>query len=188
MRLTFYPMVNMVIATITHVLLCLLFVKKYDMGIIGLAIAHSIKDCVLLFLTVVYSWNSEKVKNAFAPLDIETFRGWYEYLRIAINAMVMLCSEEWAFEINSILAGILGVVELAAMTVVCSFTSLLFMVALGIQESTCALIGNCIGANNVPLAKRFYNMISKFTITLVCILSFVTFLTSGKIAQLFTQD
>ena len=132
MRLTFYPLVIMVIATTIHVLLCLLFVKYLDLDIIGLAIAHSVKDCLLFILTVLYSWNSEKVKNAFAPLDSETFRGWYDYLRISLPALCMICSEEWAFEINSILAGILGVVELAAMTVVCSFTSLLFMLALGV--------------------------------------------------------
>ena len=59
MRLTFYPLVIMVIATTIHVLLCLLFVKYLDLDIIGLAIAHSLKDCLLFILTVLYSWNSE---------------------------------------------------------------------------------------------------------------------------------
>ena len=44
------------------------------------------------------------------------------------------------------------------------------MIAMGIQETTVALIGNSIGANNVALAKRFFWLIFKMTACLVGIL------------------
>ena len=45
------------------------------------------------------------------------------------------------------------------------------MISLGIQEATCGIIGNCIGAHNVPLAKRFFSVITKFTMATIMVLS-----------------
>ena len=73
------------------------------------------------------------------------------------------------------MAGILGVVELASITVIFSFRVSLFSFAHGIEEGSSALIGNCIGANNVPLAKRFYSLISVITVGMIVPLSLITF-------------
>ena len=109
-------------------------------------------------------------------------------MKLSIPSTVMMCAEWWAFEILSILAGILGVVELASQTINFNMIALLFMIPLGIQEATCAIIGNCIGANNVPLAKRFFSMINKIITVAVLIISVVTFLAREQIAACFTGD
>ena len=63
-------------------------------------------------------------------------------MKLSIPSTVMMCAEWWAFEILSILAGILGVVELASQTINFNMIALLFMIPLGIQEAACAIIGN----------------------------------------------
>jgi len=88
----------------------------------------------------------------------------------------MLCSEWWAFEVLVILAGILGVLELAALTICLNVHALLFRVPLGITEATGALLGNSVGANNVPLAKRFTALIFKVASTTMLVLSLLTVL------------
>ena len=174
MRITFFPMVAMILTTILHILLCLLFVFYFEMGLIGLAVAVSIKDFVLMVLTSLYCYTEPNVYKVMVPFDKEAFRGWGEYLAISIPAAVMICSEYYAFEYITLAAGTLGVVELASIATVYSYSTLLFMIALGIQEGTCTLIGNCIGANNVPLAKRFYYLIAKITTAVVLLLSLIT--------------
>ena len=81
----------------------------------------------------------------------------------------MICSEWWAFEVLTVFAGIIGVTELATQTILITLVATIFMVPLGIQEATGGIIGNCIGAGNVELARRFFSIISKFT-TIVVIL------------------
>ena len=66
--------------------------------------------------------------------------------------------------------------------------AILFMVPLGIQEATGALIGNAIGANNVPLARRFFSLTFKFTATLVVLMAVLTILLRHPIAKIFTTD
>ena len=54
----------------------------------------------------------------------------------------------------------MGVQDLAAITIFDEITAMLFMFPLGFQEATCSIIGNCIGANNVPLARNFFKFIT----------------------------
>ena len=122
------------------------------------------------------------------PIDIEAFRGWRPYLQISLPATLMICKEWWAFEILTVLAGVLGVTELASQTVVMTVSALLFMVPLGLQEASCSIIGNCTGANNIPLAKRFYALITKITLGIVFVMCLLTGLFRYQIVTLFVTD
>ena len=62
------------------------------------------------------------------------------------------------------------------------------MIVLGIQEGTCTLIGNCIGANNVPLAKRFYSLIAKIVTVVVIFIFLITFFCRKQLVAVFTSD
>ena len=62
------------------------------------------------------------------------------------------------------------------------------MVPLGIQEAVCSLVGNCIGANNVPLAKRFFSFTMKVTIALILMIVITTVLARRQLAMVFTDD
>ena len=62
------------------------------------------------------------------------------------------------------------------------------MIPLGIQEAACAVVGNCIGANNVPLAKRFFCQIIIVVVCSIFIVFSVLFFLREKIAKLLTDD
>ena len=132
MRITLVPMIAMIVATFVHILLCFLFIHGLEMDIIGLAIASSIKDAVLLCTVMVYGCCSSKINIALVPINMDALRGWREYLKVSLPSTIMICSEWWAFEILTVLAGTLGVAELASMTIVTGISASLFMVPLGI--------------------------------------------------------
>ena len=100
----------------------------------------------------------------------------------------MICAEWWSFELMVILSGILGVVEQAANVISFNVIAQLFMVPLGMQEASCALIGNEIGANNPQLARKYFRVIS--TIALLCQVAICLFLGLGRkfIASIFTDE
>ena len=62
------------------------------------------------------------------------------------------------------------------------------MVPLGVQEATSGIIGNCIGANNVPLARRFFRLITCVTEIMILSLSAMTFCFRRQITSWFTDD
>ena len=82
----------------------------------------------------------------------------------------------------------LGVNELAAQTIVFTVACIKFMVPLGIQEATSSITGNCIGANNAPLAKRFYSMIIKIAFVVILMICSATAIFRNQIARCFVTD
>ena len=53
-RITFVPMVAMFIGTSLHVPFCYLYVKYFDLGLIGLGVASSSKDLIILISVMIY--------------------------------------------------------------------------------------------------------------------------------------
>ena len=107
-------MVAMFASIVIHICNCLVLVHKYDMGINGLATAASITNGFLLVSVFVYAFCSSQVRQVMQPIDREAFRSWWPYLKISLPATLMICSEWWAFEILTVLSGVLGVNELAS--------------------------------------------------------------------------
>lgn len=132
-RITVYPMVAMLIASVLYIPLCYIFFFHFDLGILGLAVATSIKDGVLLLAVMVYSWWSPQLNQVLQPLDSESFRGWGEYLWVSLPTTVMICSEWWAYEIFTVIAATLGVNQLAAQVITNNVAMTLWMVPCGIS-------------------------------------------------------
>ena len=49
-------------------------------------------------------------------------------------------------------------------------------------------MGNCIGANNVPLAKRFFTVITKTSLAIFLIIGLFTIFARNQIVGLYTED
>ena len=76
LRITFVPMVCMMIATIIHIPLCYGLVFGLDLGVEGIAIATSVKDGALLLSVLIYMRCSEPISSTLATIDREAFHGW----------------------------------------------------------------------------------------------------------------
>lgn len=94
--------------------------------------ANSVNKFIVLVIVMVYGNCSEKVKPALSIPDRNTFRGWPEYLEIALPAAVMICAEFWFFDVLVLLSGTLSVLHQAAQVILLKYLDLLMMVALGI--------------------------------------------------------
>ena len=92
---------------------------------------------------------------------------WGAYLRLGVPGLVMICLEWWVFETCQFLAGSFGTAALAAQISILQFSSIWFMIPLGLRcaaprvwlpvtpHSTAASIrvGNHLGANDGPAAR-----------------------------------
>ena len=109
MRITTVPMISQLIASLFFLPLCMFFTFKAEMGINGLGLATSITNFNLLLLTVIQCCFTEKIKQVVTFPGKESFRGWGEYLKVAVPTAIILCSEWWAFEVLTIVAGLISV-------------------------------------------------------------------------------
>lgn len=91
-------MIAMIVATVLHLPLCMLFVHVLEMGLPGLAVATSCKDFIGTLILEVYCSRSETVKGSLQSLcQASTFMGWKEYMAVSLPAIVMICAEWWGF-------------------------------------------------------------------------------------------
>ena len=101
------------------------------MGIRGLGLATSLTNFNLLCFTMVYCKCSAKIRQALTPLSRDCLRGWSEYLKVSLPSTIMICSEWWAFEILTVISGLISVEAQAVQTVVTSGCAILFEIPLG---------------------------------------------------------
>ena len=134
------------------------------MGIRGLGLATSLSNFNLLIITMVYCNCNTQIRRVIKFPDRTALSGWKEYLRISLPSTLIICSEWWAFEVLTVISGLISIEAQAVQTIVTSGCAILFEIPLGFQEATCAIIGNCIGANNVTLAKKFMCLTTWVTI------------------------
>ena len=107
-------MVAFIAATIVSILLNYVFMFTLGYGLQGLAMTLAVTSFLLFAFMAIYTCYNPETRKVWQPYSCEVFRGWGEYLKISAPATLMMCAEFWAFELLTVFAGILGVMELAA--------------------------------------------------------------------------
>jgi MATE family multidrug resistance protein len=126
------------------------------LGVLGAGIATSITQAFMLLLLALWGWLFRLQRGAWAGWSRQAFepRGLLEVVRFGAPVAVQLGLEMWAFQVATLMAGLLGELGLAAHTVVLNLASLSFMVPLGLSIATVTRVGNLIGAGNPAAAQR----------------------------------
>ncbi|KAJ3077748.1 hypothetical protein HK102_004993, partial [Quaeritorhiza haematococci] len=114
-----------------------------SIGVIGAPLASTITYTllpILLGLYIKFIAGGEKY-GGWSWNDALDLGQMWEFLRLGIPGIAMICSEWWAFEIVALAAGILGEDMLAAQTVVLQTCSLTYMLPLGISIAVSTRVG-----------------------------------------------
>lgn len=181
-------MVAQVIASVIHLLLCLFVVEPYDMGVQGLGLATMVTYFLMFLFTTIYAHCIPSIKKAIQCPNKESFKGWGAYLRISLPATVMLLAEGWAFNVLGVIAGLISVTDQAVNTILLMLIAIMFMVPMGIQSAACAIIGEQIGANRVPLAKEYFRLMAVITIMMLFLVQTLVYFGRKPIVRVFTED
>jgi MATE family multidrug resistance protein len=126
------------------------------LGVLGAGIATGLTQACMLLLLVVWGWLFRLQRGAWVGWSRRALepRGLLEILRYGVPVALQLSLEMWAFQVATLMAGLLGELGLAAHTVVLNLASLSFMVPLGLSIATVTRVGNLIGAGNPAAAQR----------------------------------
>ncbi|XP_040180538.1 multidrug and toxin extrusion protein 1-like isoform X1 [Rana temporaria] len=176
------------IANIFNALINYLFLYVLGLGIMGSAWANTMSQyvqAILLFFYIV--WRKLYV-DTWGGWSTACFDDWGSFTQLAIPSMLMLCIEWWTFEIGIILAGILGVVDLGAQSIVYQMANIVFMVPVGYSIATSVRIGHSLGAGDIVQAKK--SMVVALLMAEGCALTCCILLISLKdvIAYVYTTD
>ena len=177
-------------AALLHFVWLYLFVIKWHLGVFGFGLASALTFLGMLITIEVYSHLClPRIKESLVwPSRDVIFQDWGEYLRLGIPSAILFCAEYWAFGVLVPLSGNLGVAEQAAMVIIYQINNFPVFITVAICDTSITLVGNQIGANNVPLAKRYAKVIFCLALAVGCLNATVMFTWREAIASLFTSD
>ncbi len=126
------------------------------LGVVGAGIATSLTRALALALLVWMTIGLRLHEGAWRPWSREALSptGLRRVLALGLPVGLQVGLEVWAFQIATLMAGRLGVIELAGHQIVLNMASLTFMVPLGIAIGASTRVGNLIGAGQSEQVQR----------------------------------
>jgi MATE family multidrug resistance protein len=182
------PMICQCVGIVIQAVLCYFLVWKMDFEMAGAGIASSISNIMVFASMLLYTSSIDEIKEALFYPDRRTFKDLRKYLKLGIPSALMLCLEWWAFEVMSLICGLIGVEEQAAQVILINIVGIIFMIAMGIQQASSANIGWAIGTGDIYKAKEYLyvsNWIA-FVLSSVCTLIFLLF--GKQMVMVFTSS
>ena len=125
-------------------------------GWLGASIARSVCNCSFVIMLLPYILSSGLVKTFWNGLHLrEALEGIPQFLALGLPGAAQLCFEWWAFEVISLICGLLpnAVVDIGANAVMMNINAMSFMFYLGISISGNVRIGNALGAGDERRAR-----------------------------------
>ncbi|CAI5709460.1 unnamed protein product [Peronospora farinosa] len=163
-----------------------------SMAFEGVALSRSLGNMVLPLLLIPYFyhhphhlsqwWRGWNMREAIAHVGL--------FLRLGIPGFLMMAMEWWAFELLTLMAGVLpnAVVAVTAHAVLVNINNTLYMIFAGLAVAANIRIGNCLGANAPKQARLACTVALLLTLAISSIFSVTLYLLRGEIPKLFLDD
>ncbi|KAL4164015.1 hypothetical protein KRP22_004637 [Phytophthora ramorum] len=163
-----------------------------SMGFEGVALSRSLGNMVLPLLLVPYFyyhphhlsqwWRGWNMKEAFEHVGL--------FLVLGVPGCMMMTMEWWAFELLTLMAGVLpnAVVAVSAHAVLVNINNIIYMVFAGLAVAANIRVGNCLGANAPKQAKLACTVALLLTLVISSTFSVMLYTLRGVIPSLFLND
>ncbi|KAG7396303.1 hypothetical protein PHYBOEH_002528 [Phytophthora boehmeriae] len=163
-----------------------------SMGFEGIALSRSLGNMVLPLLLIPYFcyhphhltqwWNGWHMQQAAGQVGL--------FLRLGVPGMLMMTMEWWAFELLTLMAGVLpnAVVAVSAHAVQVNVNNLIYMVFAGLAVASNIRVGNCLGANAPKQAQLACTVALALTLAISSTFAVMLYAMRGQIPSLFLND
>ncbi|KAL6656169.1 hypothetical protein ACP70R_006995 [Stipagrostis hirtigluma subsp. patula] len=181
--------VTTAVAFPVHVAATWLLVHRFQLGVLGAAVAVNLSWALILVLQLVYTFGGG-CPETWAGFSALAFVDLKEFIKLSMASGVMLCLENWYYRILIFLTGYLKNAEVAvdALSICLSLDAWELMIHLGFLAGTGVRIANELGAANGRGA-RFATIVSTITSFLISLfISLLVLMFHDKLAVIFSSS
>lgn len=163
------------------------FLFVYKIGLLGAPIATGIAYWVSFLLLLGYArfvrgWDHWGGWSRRCLHHLGTFS------RLAILGVIHVGTEWWAFEIVALAAGRLGVIPLAAQSVIMTSDQVMNTIPFGVGVAASARVGNLLGAKDAKGAARAANTAAWLSMCLGAVVLIILMASKDNFARIFNND
>ena len=165
------PVLIQIFTTFSHYFWCLLF---FEYQIKGIAYAMNISLFINFLILELYNYIWSPRKASYMNWSLDIFKGFWEYVKLTVPIGLTTVLEEFSYEVNSLMAGLMQPdAILAAHVSLANLGALLYCLPEGFSTGINTYVGIAMGERKEHKAKR--NAILGFIGSiLIIIVSYVT--------------
>lgn len=185
-EIVLFPNLLTIFCVFLNLILNIIFVFGWgiipSMGVIGLAISSFIVRYFMGFALLVYCYSQMSLRNYHE-------KGYYKnLLKIGLPISMAILVEFVAFNSIAILMGRVSGVYAAAQNLVCTLTTVSFMVPFAISNAIAVKVGYANGSNNMTDLKKYSYLGTALSVSFMAF-SAIIFMSFPKfIVSIFTKD
>ncbi|RNF20257.1 putative membrane transporter protein [Trypanosoma conorhini] len=178
--------VALVMAAIINPLLQYVFV--YFFGYKGIALGWVILLVAMDIALLAYLRLSGLYRYTWGGWSKAALSNWVPILKLAIPSLGMAFSEWSAMEVNSVCAGFMPSVQLAAYAISSQVANLCWSAVSGFFMASTVLVGNCVGEGHPQLGRRYAILSFIVVLVVACVNVTAAWIYRKEIAYVFTED
>ncbi|KAK7251670.1 hypothetical protein RIF29_35063 [Crotalaria pallida] len=143
------------VTTLLHVLICWTMVFKSGLGNRGAAIANSISNWMNVLMLSLYVKFSPSCAKTWTGFSKEALHNIPSFLMLAVPSAIMVCLENWSFQMMVLLSGLLPnpKLETSVLSICLNTGSTVWMIPFGLSGAVSTRVSNELGAGH-PKAAR----------------------------------
>mmetsp|Transcript_8852 Transcript_8852/g.10023 ORF Transcript_8852/g.10023 Transcript_8852/m.10023 type:complete len:272 (-) Transcript_8852:28-843(-) len=122
------------------------------------------------------------------PILEEAFTDSWNYLSLALPCAFIICSEWWMYEALTILAGLIGVRELATIVIIFNTHNFVYDFSYGLSQATSSIIGRTLAEFGKLEAKKILYYILIIEIVLVSVMTLLYLSFPRQIIGIFSNE
>eukprot|EP01126_Amoeba_proteus_P055791 TRINITY_DN6946_c0_g1_i3.p1 TRINITY_DN6946_c0_g1~~TRINITY_DN6946_c0_g1_i3.p1 ORF type:complete len:399 (+),score=63.61 TRINITY_DN6946_c0_g1_i3:104-1300(+) len=176
------------IACVLAILSSYISIDVMGYGVAAAPVGVNVGNLCYLLLLVTYCWCHESRKKLWPGWSMEVFQDLWEFTKLGMSSMFMMCAEWWAFEIVVIFSGWISVEGLASMSIIQNTWYFTYMIPYGISIAAGSRVGNELGAKNPMNARRSAWISLIFILPVVLVVSLLLLFFSVPWVRLWNED
>ncbi|XP_078010877.1 multidrug and toxin extrusion protein 2 [Phascolarctos cinereus] len=182
------PVLSTVMANGVNALANYIFVYVLNLRVPGSALANTISQYIQTIILFLYIVVKKLYVETWGGWSLQCLQDWQGFLSLAIPGMLMICIEWWAYEIGSLLIGLLSVVDLSAQSIIYEVSAFTYMFPLGLGSAICVRVGNALGAGDIHAAKKSAVTGVLCTVALFFVIGSLLGIFKDVLGKIFTND
>ncbi|XP_027168385.1 protein DETOXIFICATION 16-like [Coffea eugenioides] len=189
-NIVFPMMLTSGITTLLHVLVCWLLVFKSDLGFKGAALANGISYWINLLLLAFYVKFSTSCKKTWTGFSKEALHNIPNFLKLGIPSTIMICLENWSFEMTVLLSGLLPnpQLETSVLSVCLNTAATVWMIPFGLSCAVSTRVSNELGAGHPRTARLAVCVVFFMAITVGILVGLVLILIRNGLGYAFSNE
>ncbi|PAA62512.1 hypothetical protein BOX15_Mlig026985g2 [Macrostomum lignano] len=152
------PMIAAFVANVFNASAQYVAIHVLDFSYLATAVVQAASMGMMFFITLAYILWTRMYRETWDGWKLESLYDWGDFIKLSVPGIFLIALEEWSFEVSTIVAGMLGAVQLAAQSIVFQLESISYMIPFGMSVAVNIRVGQQLGANQPVGAARSYRV------------------------------